>query len=89
MGFMRPDTCSFTHCSDRLSTDPTVQHTCNGEGSDDANTVVKQKLQSLQKMTVMATDMRKLKWRWHSKRYWDVFATKERISKEMGVLDLS
>lgn len=46
-------------------------------------------LQSLQKMTVMATDMRKLKWRWHSKRYWDVFATKERISKEMGVLDLS
>lgn len=62
---------------------------CNGEGSDDANTVVKQKLQSLQKMTVMATDMRKLKWRWHSKRYWDVFATKERISKEMGVLDLS
>lgn len=33
------------------------------EGSDDANTVVKQKLQSLQKMTVMATDMRKLKWR--------------------------
>lgn len=52
-------------------------------------TLVKQKLQSLQKMTVMATDMRKLKWRWHSKRYWDVFATKERISKEMGVLDLS
>lgn len=52
-------------------------------------TLVKQKLQSLQKMTVMATDMRKLKWRWHSKRYWDVYATRERISKEMGVLDLS
>lgn len=52
-------------------------------------TLVKQKLQSLQKMTVMATDMRKLKWRWHSKRYWDFYATRERISKEMGVLDLS